>query len=475
MIGREVVYDLNSLRSNGLSVDQYFDTATEDGTTPSFTNKFTDGVSPESLQDGKLLSDVSSADYEAGVSGWIIKANGDVEFNDGDFRGNVEVGSIDIGGADTTSAHIDADGNFWLGAATFAAAPARISNQGYAVFENIAVGGDTIQYVITNSGIFSFGDGSDGDATCDGSTAVTGMSLGGSTYTMTRDVYFDNFTVNSGVTVNTGGYRIFVKDTCTIAGTVHRNGTNGGNGGNGSGASAGGGGSGSTMSDGYLKGSGVAPGGGSGGSEGGGGGNGTNGTSVSNCLTNSNGATGGAAGYFGGGLPLSGSGSSGGTATASNVKLIANWHLATLLDISSTGATVKFTPSAGSGSGGGGGGGGGGSGNSGGGGGGAGGGGGIVAIYARNLIIQATGVISANGGNGGNGGNGSNSFAGRGGGGGGGNGGVIVLTYNSITNSGSLTVSAGTKGLKGTSGASSGAADGGNGSVGVIYQFELSL
>lgn len=480
MITRDVQYDITALREAGISVDRYFDTAADEST-PNFTNKFTDGVSPENIQDGQIVSDVTSGNFEEGVSGWRIRGNGDVEFNDGNFRGNIEAASIDIGGMDSTSAHIDVDGNFWLGAATFAAAPARISNTGAAVFENIAVGGTTIQYVITNSGIFSFGDGSDGNATCDGSTAVTGMTRSGSTYTMTRDVYFNNLTINSSVIVKVEGYRIFVKDTFVNNGTVHRNGTAGAAGSNG--FSVGNGGSGglaASLADGYLKGAGPSGAGGNGGNDGSNGAAGGATAAVSNCLTTSTGSTGQNGGNGKTGAHSGGAGSSGGAVTASNVKLIANWHLATLLDISSSGATVKFTAGANAGAGGGGAGDQAPTGDSGGGGGGSGGcGGGMVAIYARVMILGATGVISSNGGNGGNGGNGMSTNAGinqggNGGAGAGGNGGVLVLVYNQLTNAGSLTVSAGTGGSGGGFGGS-GKSTATSGSAGTIYQFELSL
>ncbi len=480
MITRDVIYDITALRTQGLSVDRYFDTLSED-TAPTFTNQFTDGVSPESLQDGKLLADVSSAEYEAGVSGWIIKSNGDVEFNDGTFRGSITGSSIDIGGSDSSSAHIDTDGNFWLGAATFAAAPARISKEGNAVFESIAIGGDTIQYVITNSGIFSYGDGSDGAATCDGSTAVTGMSRVGSTYTMTRDVYFTTLTVNNTVTVNTAGYRIFCSVSCTIDGHVHRDGTAGSGGADGFSVGNGGGGAGAvTLADGYLKGSGPSGAGGNGGNDGANGSAAGAVTAVTNCLTSNTGAPGQNGGAGKNGAHAGGAGASAGAVTASNVKLIANWHLATLLDISSSGATVKFTAGANAGGGGGGGGDAAPTGDAGAGGGGSGGtGGGMLAIYAKLLTIGATGIISSNGGIGGNGGNGhitngTTNQGGNGGGGGGGNGGVIALIYNELVNNGSITVTAGVGGQGGGYGGT-GKTAANSGSTGLIYQFQLSL
>lgn len=443
--------------------------------------------------------------------------------------GGVSISQLDI--PNTTSAnsfHTDTNGNSWWGtnlATGYATAPAYILNTGAAIFQNVAIGGTTIQYVITNSGIFSFGDGSDGNAIADGSTAVAGMSLSGGNYTLTRDVYFNDLTINVGVTVFPSGYRIFVKDTLTLNGTIDRSGaagTNGGAGGNALGGGVGGlpgtAGTGAGLSDGYLKGS---PNPGSSGAGGHGydindlngtlGGNASSGTAVTNSLGSASVGS-GTAGTGANTGTAGGSTASTATATVSNVKLIANWHLSTLLDIIQidntpsgykAGQTIKFTSSASAPGAPGGGGGGStiaGAGNREGGGGGGGGGtgapGGILAIYARNILIGATGVISANGGKGGNGGNGGNGDAtttsgnaGGGGGGGagapGGNGGDVVMVYNSLTNNGSITATGGLKGTKGTGGTSiqvggslpngGNGTDGNNGSDGTIYQFQLSL
>lgn len=58
-----------------------------------------------------------------------------------------------------------------------------------------------------------FGDGSDGNVTISSNT------------TLTRDMYYNNLTVNTTIVLNTGGFRIFVKDTLTNAGTIRNNGT----------------------------------------------------------------------------------------------------------------------------------------------------------------------------------------------------------------------------------------------------------
>lgn len=71
-----------------------------------------------------------SPNYVAGLIGWRIARDGSVEFNNGTFRGTITASAIDIGGADATSFHVDIDGNLWLGAATFAAAPFKVANTG---------------------------------------------------------------------------------------------------------------------------------------------------------------------------------------------------------------------------------------------------------------------------------------------------------------------------------------------------------
>ena len=86
-----------------------------------------------------------------------------------------------------------------------------------------------------------FGDGHDGDVIISSNTSLS------------RDMYYNNLTINNGVTLNPNGYRIFVKETLTNNGTIERNGNPGGDGGNAStgtgacnGSGGGGGGSGSS-------------------------------------------------------------------------------------------------------------------------------------------------------------------------------------------------------------------------------------
>lgn len=381
-----------------------------------------------------------SSNYVLGVSGWRLTPD------DADFNVAVSVDSLNI--PDTTTAnsfHVDTSGNVWWGANVadgYANANAYILSTGEAVFKNVSIGGSLVQYVITNSGIFSYGDGSDGAATANGFSAIPGATgPTASTYTLTRDVYYTTLTVSSA-SIHTNGYRIFCSVSLTMnAGTISQNGNNGGNG---AGGSAGAGGA--ALADGYLKGS----------PAGGPGGNGSVPTPPTIAgITNSIGVAG-----------IPGNAGSAGI-TASNVKFIANWHLATLLDISSTGSTVKFTGSnsseggPGTGS------------NTFLGGGGGGSAGGILAVYAKIIVINS-GSIQANGGTGGAGESTGGGSTLGGGGGNGGSGGVVVLVYNQLTNSGTITATGGTGGAGGTAGGGTGPA-GSAGNAGVIYEFQLSL
>ena len=108
-------------------------------------------------------------------------------------------------------------------------------------------------YLIERSRLF--GSGTDGDATL---TTGTNQSTIASTYDshnstanlwlLIRDAYTDDLTINSSVTLDTNGYRLFVKGTLTNNGTIRNNGSSGGNGsGRATVGSAGAGGTGSTL------------------------------------------------------------------------------------------------------------------------------------------------------------------------------------------------------------------------------------
>jgi hypothetical protein len=64
-----------------------------------------------------------------------------------------------------------------------------------------------------------YGTGADGDAVLDGTTTVLSMAPSASVYTMTRDMYFNDLTINTSCRLQPDGYRIFVKGTLKFMGT----------------------------------------------------------------------------------------------------------------------------------------------------------------------------------------------------------------------------------------------------------------
>ena len=360
------------------------------------------------------------------------------------------------------------------------------------ILVGIAISATKLLILKEEQGIEMFGDGSDGDVTIS------------SNITLTRDMYYRNLTIDNGYTLNTGGYLVFVKSTLTVNGTIGRNGNNGGAGGTGnkggwsSGAAVGAAGAaGAALADGSLKGT---PAGGAGAlGKGGGvwttisatGNNGVAGNNETKGTVDTNGKAGSAGGNVIAiaGNGTGGTGASGGVTTQSK-RSIRNIVDATIMEEAGT----KIGSAASSGGGGSGAGGGGGSqttsgygGSSGGGGGGAT-SGGSATIFAKEIIVSASGIISCKGGAGGAGGAGGDSYwitnetgdysagAGGSGGGGGGNGGNLVIVYKALSNSGSISVAGGAGGVGGAGGngydvnhGSSGTA-GITGSTGVLVQ-----
>ncbi len=252
-----------------------------------------------------------------------------------------------------------------------------------------------------------FGDGFDGDVTIAVDT------------TLTSDMYYDDLTVNAATNLTTGGFRIFVKGTLTLNGTIRFNGVTATNN-NGAGF----GGSNQTLKTTEA------------------GANG--GTAAGSAATARADCMGGAGGL--GGTGSGGAGGAGGAATVpastrGGVRAFGNIATAffgRIIDASNAAAIVS--PFAGLGGGGGG-----GDGTAGGGGGG---GGGFVCIAAKTLA--GAGTIEAKGGNG------AAASAGNRGGGGGGGGGVVTLITASTSNPYTISVAGGTGGAgsgTGTAGA----------------------
>jgi len=344
-----------------------------------------------------------------------------------------------------------------------------VSTGNYMQYDDVS--GDLIVNYSTISNQDIFGDGSDGDVTISGDT------------TLTSDMYYNNLTVDNGITLNTGGYRVFVKEILTNNGTISRVGVAGGNGNNAGGSGGTGGTAGTALATGSIYGSYAGKVGGNG-AEGG----------IPSCTINAQNGTAGAsadksiglagvaggAGNGGGNVSqcTTGTSGTGGTITGTILNSIKNvTHALNLADFQTS--LAVFKPSPGSGSGGGG-----GAGKNvdnnangnGGGGGGSGSGGGIVSLFARRIVNSGT--ITVKGGNGGNGGDGTTAsgvgdaryYGGGGGGGGAGNGGAIIMVYSILTNSGSLIYTGGTGGTGGDNGLGTPADSGADGATGVLIQ-----
>lgn len=290
-----------------------------------------------------------------------------------------------------------------------------------------------------------FGDASDGDVTIAADT------------TLTRDMYYNNLTVNTGKVLNPAGWRIFVKGTLTLSGT----GKIASNGGAGNNASATGGvgaieDARNLKVNGSLASSGVKP---FIGTKGGAGGTvagspapswtRTFGVEFEIACGKAGGA--GGAGSSGAGGSAGQLDDSGGGEPLNTLHSVVDFVALPLGGITAGAAQlVSYV-------GGTGGGGGGGStvkrGGSGGG------GGGVVLVFA--YIVAGSGTIEAHGGNGGNG-----DAAGNTGGGGGGGGGFVGLVYHS--GAPSTSVVGGTKGVKGGTGV-----DGVDGTAGTVISFQI--
>lgn len=329
---------------------------------------------------------------------------------------------------------------------------------GTVIRGNVGVS-DNSTNALTTTTIFG-GTGSDGDVT-----------IASGTTTLTRDMYYNSLTIDSGAVLVPAHYKIFVRNTFTNNGTIRLNGNNGSNGTDGSNnnnVGGIGGAGGAVIAAGTL--ASVA------GSDGGTRNTVPSSTGVQGAAVNANpsegssGVAGGASGASGssggGGAGAGVAGIAGGTATApiyNRIKTIFN--AVNFLEFAPGSSPSRILGSAGAGSGSAGGTGGRVGGDNwaqGGGGGGSGGVGGTIFILCNEWA--GNGLIESKGGNGGNGGNGGvagggavNSGGGGGGGGGsGGDGGLFVIAYATKTWTGTVTLTGGSAGTGGTGGAGTG-------------------
>lgn len=160
MIKREVKY----------SIDELYEApsvAALAEPTPSSENNFSDAVGVGSINSGALTAMVSQeagalysgkdafdntqTGYRLGIDDGVAKfyiGNTTQYLNwtgtELDISGAISASTIDIGGADATSFHVDADGNLWLGNALFASAPFKVSNAGDLTASSVSITGGSI-------------------------------------------------------------------------------------------------------------------------------------------------------------------------------------------------------------------------------------------------------------------------------------------------------------------------------------------
>ena len=98
--------------------------------------------------------DVGGGSYANATTGWLINGSGRAYFYDATIAG-----SIDIGGFDSGSFHVDSDGNLWLGSGTLVGAPFKVLKEGDVTAntittKNLTLTGNTVIASNSNSKIF---------------------------------------------------------------------------------------------------------------------------------------------------------------------------------------------------------------------------------------------------------------------------------------------------------------------------------
>lgn len=275
------------------------------------------------------------------------------------------------------------------------------------------------------------GIGTGGGSGQAGSMYLYGLGINGDftavNATLAANAYYQNYTVPAGVTVKTNNFEVFASATLTVAGRLHNDGNSA------SGATPGG----QTSPAGTFANTNTQ-----------GGVGGSNGNSVVAFGLGGNGGDGGDTSV--------GNGGTGGTVTPPTaaeggleIRTIAAYMFNGMVSYQGAASGSAFRYGA-SGAGGGNGGGGGGAGGS------------AIKICAKDVVVEAGGIISALGGAGG-----TRADAAERGGGGGGGGGVVLIFCQTIDNQGTISAAGGTKGM-----GNLGGGDGTNGNDGSVCIFE---
>lgn len=203
LIDEEFIGSLTAAKITAGTIGAHEIVLTQPGTTYSYT--------PPSN-----MAVIRTSNYQSGSTGWLIRGDGQAEFNDITVRGAVSGGTIDIGGADATSFHVDSSGNMWLGAATFSASPPfKVTSAGALTATGVTVTGQ----INASSGTFSGNITS--TATITGGTLQTASSgqrivLSGTSFNLyaagsgdTSTITFNPATTtNYGLITSTGAIKV---------------------------------------------------------------------------------------------------------------------------------------------------------------------------------------------------------------------------------------------------------------------------
>jgi hypothetical protein len=433
------------------------------------------GVQANGTSNVYLVAGDNTASISSGNAGSVIIQAGTIEDGNG-TAGNVSI----IGGSSFAHHGGNAGGNIYLSPGTGGPLGAIQLNDLSGAIQP----GQTWTATDTsgsghwsNAVPFDFGDGSDGAATLDGTATYPWAELIGSVYYLEQPVYLTSLTINSGITLETESYSVFVNGMLANSGTIDSSGLPGGNGGVGGQGIAGLAGLGpGAPGNTYTQNASQDLGWGATGAAGAAGSTiaGAQGTSSfnysSNFPLNANGGAAGAGGNGTGGIggiavPIT---LATGPSAIRFVKLTNN-----LLSFNTFSTTVLplfgGIPGNGGSSGGGDG------TNNGGAGGGGGAAGGVIAIFAYQF--NNMGTINANGGNGGNGESPAVFIGGIGGGGGGGGGagGLIYIVSSDYISTGTISAIGGNGGSEGAGqGTGTSGTAGSSGGSGLVQQYQTS-
>ena len=162
--------------------------------------------------DGEAVGDGS---YSNATTGWLINGQGKAYFYDATV-----VGSIDIGGFDSGSFHVNTSGDMWLGAGTYGAAPFRVSREGVLEIgagTGSRIGGQLIDTIAET--VIDFNGRNNRKST----TPATPTSVAFSTATSNTNASIDlplswTFT-GSGDAYDIDGFIVFLRTTTTTNAT----------------------------------------------------------------------------------------------------------------------------------------------------------------------------------------------------------------------------------------------------------------